>query len=66
MWTKLVTKFNFLGSTRFWKLVSAGVAFGLYHGGIIDLALFGAIETVVIGSVTVRTVDRFGENIKGK
>ena len=66
MWQKLLTRFEFLGSTRFWKLVIGGVAYGFFQAGVIDAALFGTIETIVLGSVAVRTVDRFGERVSGK
>ena len=59
-------KFNFLKSVRFWKLVLVGFAFALYEVGGISQALLALIETVLIGSVAIRTVDRFGEKVSGK
>jgi len=59
-------KFAFLKSVRFWKLVLAGIAFALCKVDVINPALLGLIETILLGSVVVRTVDRFGEHIGSK
>ena len=59
-------KFAFLKSVRFWKLVGAGVAFALTQEGVITATMLTLIETILLGSVAVRTVDRFGEKIGGK
>jgi len=55
---------EFLKSTRFWKLVIAGISFALFQYGVIDAAVLGAVETICIGSVVVRTVDRTVEKSK--
>ena len=58
--------FNFLQSTRFWKLVLAGLAAALFQEGVITQTIFALLETILIGSVTIRTVDRFAEKIGSK
>ncbi len=65
MWQKFLSKCDFLYSVRFWKIVGAGFFYGLYQAGVIDTALFGMIETILVGSVAVRTVDRLGEKVGG-
>ena len=52
---------EFLKSTRFYKIVIAGIAFALFQYGIIDLPILSAIETICLGSVIVRTIDKTSE-----
>lgn len=61
----LPKQFSFLKSVRFWKLVLAGIGLALYNVGAISEALFALIEMVLLGSVTIRTFDRFGEKAGG-
>jgi len=65
MFKKILAKCDFLYSVRFWKIVFAGFFYGLFQAGVIDTALFGMIETILVGSVTIRTVDRLGEQVGG-
>jgi len=58
--------FEFLKSTRFWKLVLAGFAAVLFKEGVITQTVLALIETILVGSVVIRTVDRFGEKIGNK
>ena len=59
--------FDFLKSVRFWKLVLVGIAFALYEVGAINQAILALIETILIGSVVIRTVDRnVGDTFKKK
>jgi len=60
------TQLEFLKSVRFWKLVIAGVAFALYQDGVVSQAVLSLVETILLGSVAVRTVDRFGEKLGNK
>lgn len=54
-------KLDFLKSVRFWKLVLAGLAFALADVGVITPAILILVETILLGSVGVRTIDRLGE-----
>ncbi len=62
-----MSKFAFLQSVRFWKLVIVGVLLSLQQGGYINSellnAVFGVLELALGGSVIIRTVDRLGEKV---
>lgn len=56
-------KAEFLQSTRFWAIVIGAIVFGMFDAGAIDESVFMAIEIILSGFTTVRTVDRFGEKV---
>lgn len=56
-------KFAFLGSPRFWKLVIVAVFQILKTEGWIDASIADAITVLLLGSVGIRTLDRFGDKI---
>jgi hypothetical protein len=60
----------FLKSVRFWKLVVLAVLLGLEQAGTVSsdlaLALTRVVELILGGSIMIRTVDRFGENVGTK
>lgn len=56
-------KFMFLKSVRFWKLFIVAVAQFLSSQGIIDLTVANGLSILLLGSVTVKTVDRFSEKL---
>lgn len=58
--------FDFIKSTRFWKLILVGIAGVLYAEGIITQAVLALIQTILLGSVVIRTCDRFAEKIGNK
>lgn len=55
--------FEFLKSTRFWFLVAAAILGVLKTEGLVPDEIANAIIAVLLGSVGVRTVDRFGDKI---
>lgn len=59
------TKFAFLTSVRFWKLVIIGILEALMVVGVIGdetlQSITRIIELVLGSSVFIRTADRFGE-----
>ena len=61
---KLPKKLNFLRSVRFWKLVGAGIVQALVVYGVITQDIAIPIQAILLGSAVIRTVDKFGENIK--
>lgn len=58
----------FLKSTRFWQVVVTAILISLMEYGVIDSTAGQAIASIfssIFGlSVVIRTVDRFGENIR--
>ena len=62
-----MTNFSFLKSVRFWKLFIVGGLLGLQSQGFIDDKVLNTIavllEILLSGSVTIRTIDRFGERL---
>lgn len=54
---------GFLKAPRFWALVIGAISVALFTDGFISQAWVTAIGIITGGFVTVRTVDRFGENI---
>ncbi len=56
-------KFLFLTSTRFWAMVIGAVTVYLKSSGYIGEAEAILVQTLVIGFIGVRTVDRFAERI---
>lgn len=56
-----MSKFAFLGSTRFWALISLASVTGLAAIGIIPAELANPIVMALTGFIGIRTVDRFGE-----
>jgi len=56
--------FQFLRSIRFWKLFLVAVAQFLGTQGIIEKSIVDGISLLLLGSVAVRTADRFSEQIK--
>lgn len=59
---KLPKKLKFLQSIRFWKLVTCGVLQALVAVSVIEQSIAIALQGVLLGSVAIKTVDRFGEN----
>lgn len=59
----MTKKFDFLTSVRFWKLVIVGIVFALFKVEVIPEAWFVLIQTVLVGSVIIKTVDRFSEKL---
>lgn len=57
--------FQFLKSNRFWALVLVGVVMALKSWGLVDEGVAGALMTVLLGFVGVRTIDRVGEKFNG-
>lgn len=57
--------FLFLKSTRFWVMVIGAVAFYLETKGFIGEAEMKLIETLAVGFIGVRTIDRATEKISG-
>ena len=55
-------KLKFLQSVRFWKLIGVGVVEALVGVGSISPEIGHSISMVLLGSVAVRTVDKFGGN----
>ena len=56
-------QWSFLTSPRSWALVLGAVALALWQDGIISQGWVTCIATITGGFITVRTVDRFGEQI---
>ena len=63
---KHMEKLAFLKSVRFWKLIAAGVAQALVSVGVLDVSIGTPIIAVLVGSVAIRTTDRFAENVGKK
>ncbi len=59
---KLPKKLKFLQSIRFWKLVIVGIVQALVSVNVITQDIALPIQGILLGSVTIRTIDRFGEN----
>lgn len=57
-------KFAFLKSVRFWKIVIMGVVNGLANYGVITPEIAGSISLIILGDVTINTVDRFSSGKK--
>ena len=56
----------FLKSNRFWKLVLCGVAAAMFSMGLISEMMNTLVQSVLMGSVVIRTIDRLGEKVGGK
>lgn len=57
-------KFSFLKSVRFWKLVIMGIVNALSTYGVITPEIAGSISLIILGDVTINTVDRFSTGNK--
>ena len=53
--------FDFLKSVRFWKLFAVAVFEFLATQGIVSAEVAHGVSLVLLGSVAVRTIDRFAE-----
>lgn len=60
---KLPSSLAFLKSVRFYKLCIVAVAQYLSTQGIIDATIANGLSLILLGSVAVKTVDRFGEKV---
>ena len=60
----MITKLEFLTSTRFWALVIIAVVGVLQHEGIISLDIMNALDVILWGYVGVRTADKFSTAMK--
>jgi len=56
--------FKFLKSMRFYKLLATAIVQFLYTQGIVSKEVSDGVTLVLLGSVFVRTADRFSENLK--
>ena len=56
-------KFEFLFAPRFWALVIGAVIFYLKSKGFIGEQEMVLIETILGGFITIRTADRFSEQL---
>ena len=56
---------KFLKSNRFWKLVIVALLGVLVDFGVLPETWL-ALQPILLGSVVVRTVDRFGEKVGSK
>ena len=56
----------FLKSNRFWLLVVGAVALYLQQKGFVGEAELALIVTISGGFISIRTVDRFGEQLNKK
>ncbi len=59
-------KLAFLKSVRFWKLAGLAVVAMLHAYGTLTPEVAILIETILGGSITIRTIDRFGEKVGNK
>lgn len=59
-------KFAFLLSTRFHAMIIGAVVLYLKTKGLIAEPEMVLIETILMGFISVRTVDRMGEKIGGE
>lgn len=57
-------KFSFLKSVRFWKLVIMGIVNALSTYGVITPEIAGSISLIILGDVTINTIDRFSTGNK--
>mgnify|MGYP000209178893 CR=1 FL=1 len=55
--------FAFLKSVRFWKLFVVAVVQFLASQAVVSTEVANGISLILLGSVTVRTIDRFGEKV---
>lgn len=62
----MLKKFEFVKSVRFWKVVLSGVVLALGQNGYIDLESAKIISGILLGSVTIRTIDRAFEHLGKK
>ena len=63
---KITELLPFLTSTRYWQIVVAAVVTYMGAKGWIDSDLVLLIDAVTLGSVGIRTVDRFAEKAGDK
>lgn len=58
--------FEFLKSVRFWKLVIVAIAQVMASEGIIEHNIVNGLSLILLGSITIRTVDRNIEKLSNK
>lgn len=61
----LPIKLEFLTSTRFWALIVGAIALYCKTKGFIGDSEMILIETIMGGFITIKTIDRAGEQIGG-
>ena len=62
----MIGNWSFLKSRRFWALVLIAIIKVLDSEGIIPGVWTEALVTVLVGFVSIRTIDRFGEKASGR
>lgn len=59
-------KLAFLKSVRFWKLMALAIVAMLHAYNTLTPEISILLETILGGSITIRTIDRFGEKVGNK
>ena len=56
----------FWKSTRFWALVLTAVVYAANTAGWMPAELANALYVVLVGNISIRSIDRFSEKIGGE
>lgn len=56
----------FLKSNRFWAMIISAVVYYVFNKGYVGKEEMVLVETILVGFISVRTIDRGAENIGDK
>lgn len=62
----MTSKLDFLKSVRFYKLVATAIISILVSNGVLDKSIGDAFTLILLGSVSLATLDKVSANIGGK